>query len=53
MCNNLQGVFPNMIPLATLLGDNTKKVAKDEKPIMVGKYPVDCCTCVSLKYKRF
>ena len=36
MCNNLAilGVFPIMIglpPLATLLGDNTKKVAKDDK----------------------
>ena len=34
MCNNLQGVFPTMIgfvTLATLLEDNTKKVAKDDK----------------------
>ena len=34
MYNNLQGVFTTMIglsPLATLLGDSTKKVAKDHK----------------------
>ena len=56
MCNNLEGVFPTIIGfiiLGHLFVLSPNKVAKGDNQSWLGKHPVDCCTCLPLKYKRF
>ena len=52
--NNSQGVFPTMIGFVTLghllfIEDCAKKVAKGDKPIMVGKTPYELLCSFEVK----